>query len=182
MKYEHERAYACIDKIKPIPKGWRRRTLRRLGELFRETFGPSGMELVSLLHVVNRVRCFPPLPEWILPVIAGEITREAERNFGRLWGGIVWLDGIPANEIEAAREKIKALPYDCSYCLSELGGKPQLYWQETFADFHSDIIDYEIERICNDTTSASDVSEDAALLIARINACRFFGKPNSDAD
>ena len=153
--YTTARIYRAIDRIKPIPKGKRHHALFRLGLVFLETFMLFNWRLEQTLRNINRTKCTPRLPAAAIARIARSVVEKAKRDTANTVGGIVCLSDIPTDEIDIVEDMIKALPYPHSYYIDRAVGGSQCL-PMMLALLQDDIIDQEIDDICNDAISASD--------------------------
>lgn len=146
-------------RIKSIPESKQEQTLQRLGLLFQEAFEFSDWALDELLLAIAHAKCTPPLPEDDVARIARNVFEEVERNWGRLMSGIVCFGNIPAEEIEAVKRTIEALPYAQAYCFAD-GDAKSPYWREALAKLQGTLFDDEIDEICGDTSDNPNVFAD----------------------
>lgn len=150
-----KRLAVCFERIKSIPKGRQDFVLYCIGAMWWDAYGLTSEALMSLLLLLNREKCTPPLPEDTIAWVARGIERRAKRKAGRLVSAIVCLT-IPADKIDAAEEMIEALPYDFVYAVAPMDVLSP-HMQTVLAEMQADTLACRIDMLCNDAVSDSEI-------------------------
>ena len=150
-----KRVSASLGRIKSIPQGRQDFVLYCIGSVLQESFGLTNKVLASLLLLVNREKCVPPLPDDTMARIIRAVKKRAERKTGCMTSVIAcW--SIPTSEVKTVEKMIEALPYDFSFAFSEMDVRSPCL-QAVLAELQTETINCQIDGICDEAASASKV-------------------------